>query len=140
MTALQTALAIDDAGEDLGAHPDDRITCHPCQSWADHAHDLTGAHLTTPAAETRFPGSTTAYQQEWAAAQLLDAYHAHPHHYPYIDPTDLPAVTGPDHLDACVDLVDTARDAHHGDTTALDGPDLTAEQGADLAATADLGL
>lgn len=35
---LDLALVLDDALEDLGGCADDRVTCHGCQSWADHAH------------------------------------------------------------------------------------------------------
>lgn len=35
---LRAALAYDDHAEDRGIHPDQRRTCHQCQSWADHAH------------------------------------------------------------------------------------------------------
>jgi hypothetical protein len=35
---LQEALAYDDRREDAGMHPEERTTCHQCQSWANHAH------------------------------------------------------------------------------------------------------
>lgn len=38
MRDLAAALAADDTAEDHGMHADDRVTCHQCQSWADHAH------------------------------------------------------------------------------------------------------
>lgn len=44
---LAAALTADDAAEDAGMNPDDRQTCHPCKSWADHAHDAwSGARIT----------------------------------------------------------------------------------------------
>lgn len=36
---LAFALRLDDQLEDLGMHANDRLTCHTCQSWADHGHD-----------------------------------------------------------------------------------------------------
>lgn len=36
---LRRALDRDDRREDEGMHADDRVTCHQCQSWADHAHE-----------------------------------------------------------------------------------------------------
>lgn len=44
---LADALRRDDRAEDRGMHADGRATCHPCQSWADHAHDaLSGRRIT----------------------------------------------------------------------------------------------
>lgn len=37
---LAATLAWDDWAEDLGMDADERLTCHGCRSWADHAHDL----------------------------------------------------------------------------------------------------
>ena len=39
VSRLSAALRRDDDAEDRGMHADDRQTCHPCRSWADHAHD-----------------------------------------------------------------------------------------------------
>ncbi|GAA2629778.1 hypothetical protein [Streptomyces axinellae] len=36
---LAAALARDDAREESGMHPDDRVTCHPHQSWAENCED-----------------------------------------------------------------------------------------------------
>ncbi|WP_433716946.1 hypothetical protein ACQP2U_43560 (plasmid) [Nocardia sp. CA-084685] len=44
---LRRALELDDDLEDLGMHGDDRATCHGCQVWGDHAHELlTGRRIT----------------------------------------------------------------------------------------------
>lgn len=38
---LLLALEADDLAEEhYGMHPDDRVTCWTCKSWADHAHDI----------------------------------------------------------------------------------------------------
>jgi hypothetical protein len=56
---LEAQLAADDRAEAAGMHADDRLTCHPCKSWADHAHDLfTGRRM-----------SLEAWDQAWGRAQ-----------------------------------------------------------------------
>lgn len=51
---LAATLVAEDAAEDRGMTPADRLTCHTCQSWADHAHDpLTGRRISLAVYEER---------------------------------------------------------------------------------------
>lgn len=51
---LAAALRRDDEREEQGMAPADRETCHQCQSWADHAHDLlTGRRMSIDEWETQ---------------------------------------------------------------------------------------